>query len=83
MFCDECYRVDARTLENDHRSDNGQEKAQPHRLFRFHRSNILCYFHELEQVLGRVRRKLVFSCRCPAPVRAKVLQIRSYSCHLF
>ena len=83
MFCDECYRVDVPTLENDRRSDNGQEQAQPYRLFRFHRSNISCFFHVLEHVLGRVLRKLVFGCRCHAPVRAQILQIRSNNCHLF
>ena len=81
MFCDECYRVDAPTLGNDQRSDNGQEQAQPHRLFLFHRSNILYYFHVLEHILGSVRRKLVFGCRLHAPVRAKILQIHSNSCH--
>ena len=83
MFCDECYRVDAPTPENDHDSDNGQEQAQPHRLLRFHRSNNSCMFHVLELILRRVHRKLVFVFRYRAPVRAKILPIRSNSCHLF
>ena len=76
MFCDKCYRVDAPALANENHSDNGQEKAQPHRLFIFHIYNILCYFQVLEQLLCRVHRKFVFGCRCHTSVRAKTLQIR-------